>query len=75
MLQGFAYRIKSTNANSAKYGACEVCRGHCSEVFMQTEQRGYVDPDTGTMGYTYHGAAATLFGHKDCVMSRQRLAE
>jgi hypothetical protein len=34
------YRLETTCDNSAKYGLCEVCREHASEVFMQTEVVG-----------------------------------
>ena len=41
----YRYRIQSTGASSHKYGPCEVCGKHVSEVFSQIEQRWY-----GTQG-------------------------
>ena len=69
----YAYRLISTGASSDKYGACEVCRTHASEVFHQMETRGYPDPDTGAMGYTGHGCRQNTFGHRDCLISLQRV--
>lgn len=71
---GFAYRLKSTGHSSERYGNCETCGQHCSEVFMQTETRGYRYPDTALMSYTYHNTNGALFGHRECLIRRQRIA-
>lgn len=39
--QVFRYRMKSTGASSHKYGNCEVCGQHASEVFHQVEERQF----------------------------------
>ena len=31
--------LRSLGASSAKYGACEVCSGHCSEVWLLSDGR------------------------------------
>lgn len=65
----FRYRLKNTGSSSAKYGLCEVCRTHCAEMWMQTEQRKASDPD-GTF-WTYW-KTSSLFGHKKCLISARR---
>lgn len=44
----FRYRIKSTGASSHKYGNCEICGQHASEVFSQVEERLYFRPVKGS---------------------------
>jgi hypothetical protein len=66
------YRLETTGDNSAKYGLCEVCHQHVSEVFMQTESRWF-DGQHGC-GWTYHRCRVTVFGHKTCLERLQRTA-
>ena len=66
------YRLVSTGDNSAKYGLCEVCHQHASEVFMQTESRWFDGPHG--YGWTYHRCRVTTFGHETCLEQLQRNA-
>jgi len=61
----YTYRLISQKESSAKYGPCEICGEHVSEVFHQIESRKYED------GYTYAGCK-DYFGHKKCLESKQR---
>lgn len=62
---GLVHTIKSTKHGSDKFGACEVCGNHVSEMFMLTEKREY-KPDS----FTHHGCIANMFGHKHCLVDR-----
>ncbi len=62
----YRYILKGTGESSGRYGACEVCKDHCTEVFYQVEEQEY-QPDKWTR-YECHD----LFGHKECLESKQR---
>ncbi len=62
----YQYTLKSTGANSQKYGACEICGKYCSDVFMISESREYINPITGQVSFTHNGCRC-LFGHEDCL--------
>lgn len=49
--------LKSTNASSTKYGDCEICHKHCSEVWHAWFDNQIFDS----------------FGHKDCLEARASL--
>ena len=61
----YKYAINSTGGSSAKYGNCEVCGKHASEVFLQIEERKYSE------GYT-HFKCNSYFGHRECLESKRR---
>jgi hypothetical protein len=65
----YRYRIKSTGESSAKYGACEVCGKHVSEVFYQVEEKFFRFP--AGSGWTQHDCRS-YFGHRACLMDRRR---
>ena len=69
----YAYRLKSTGESSSKFGPCEVCNRHASEVFLQTEMLGFDNP-LNPIGpsYTYYQARHGAFGHKECLQGLQR---
>lgn len=50
-------RVKSTGSSSAKYGKCEICGQHASEVFCQR--------------YVYNHAIHHTFGHDECLKHGQ----
>lgn len=54
--------------SSAKYGPCEVCGEHASDVQHQIEKRKY------SGGWTHHDCT-DLFGHEACLQSKQHLQE
>ena len=68
----YHYRISSTHSNSDKYGVCEICKKHASEVFMQSEQRDYLNPITNEISQTYADCRPHTFGHEQCLLSIQR---
>jgi len=61
----YFYKLISQKASSTKYGLCEICGEHVSEVFHQIESRSYDD------GITYEGCK-DYFGHKNCLEGKQR---
>lgn len=63
----YAYRLKSTGFSSQRYGNCECCDKPASEVFIQAEMRA-----TESDSYTYHGCNSHTFGHRECLIQRQR---
>lgn len=70
----YNYRIKSLRHSSDRYGLCEVCKGHVSEVFYQTESRYYEAFLNGIViisGWTYH-ECHSYFGHEQCLLSKRR---
>jgi hypothetical protein len=67
----YRYHVKSTGDSSARYGPCEVCGKHASEVFHQWEERAY-DNDRGEhSGWSRHNCR-DLWGHKECLESQRR---
>ena len=70
---GYKYKIYSTGESSNKYGVCEVCKKHCSEVFSITEERKYKFEHNQEIyeGYTF-ADCQNYFGHKDCLLSKVR---
>lgn len=65
----YRYRLKSTGHNSEKYGNCEVCNKHCSEVFLQVEEKAYIIDNE--ICFTEHGCKS-LVGHKECLISARK---
>lgn len=83
-MPNYRYRLVSTKASSAKYGPCEVCNEHCSEVFSQTEERQYATPGSiddiledpevykgGQRGWTQNDCHS-YYGHHDCLIGKRR---
>jgi RNA polymerase-binding transcription factor DksA len=67
----YRYVLKSTNDSSMKYGVCEVCGQHVSEVFHQIEERHYTIDSLNYEGWTQHDCNS-YFGHEECLKSKQR---
>lgn len=76
----YRYFLKSTNESSAKFGECQVCHKHASEVYIQSEQRSFVADEidnqqagvpVGTILWTFAGCKTSL-GHKECLESIRR---
>ena len=61
----YRYRLTSTGDSSEKYGACEVCGKHASEVFQQAEERAFEG------GWTQY-QCRRLFGHEGCLIAQRR---
>lgn len=67
----YHYHISSTNNNSSKYGNCQICGKPVSEVFIQSEQKEYINLE-GEKGLTYYKCAPHFFGHEHCLKSVRR---
>ena len=70
----YRYRLISTGYSSDKYGNCEVCGKHVSEVFSQSEEQYYTIERNGKMiheGWTKCGCS-DYFGHKECLLGVRR---
>lgn len=67
-MKKYRYTLKSTGHSSAKFGLCEVCGKHVSEVFVQTEMQFYED-EFGS-GWTYY-ECEDYFGHERCLRSKR----
>ena len=66
----YRYNLRSLGASSVKYGPCEVCGGHVSDVFYQSEERQYTTPE-GEVSYTRY-QCKDLFGHEKCLINTQK---
>lgn len=70
----YRYNLLSTNESSQKYGNCEVCGKHATEVFLQSEERYYTIERDGNIiykGWTQN-KCKNLIGHKECLLNKQR---
>lgn len=79
MIGTYRYQLRSTRGSSEKYGPCEVCGKHASEVFSQTKERAFqldhrdspavlaMCPDM--IGWAHKG---DLFGHEECLTNSRR---
>ena len=69
----FRYEISSTNESSDKYGKCDVCGKHASEVFHQMEEQYYRIEHDGKVyeGWTKH-ECHDHFGHEQCLLAQRR---
>lgn len=65
----YRYKLTSTGYSSSRYGPCEVCGRHASEVFYQSEERAY--ERLGGIGWTFDGCRC-LFGHRECLLAKRR---
>lgn len=61
----YRYRLISTGESSQKYGKCEICGEHASEVFHQIEEKKY------PQGWT-HAECHDAFGHEKCLKNIRR---
>ncbi len=70
----YRYRISSTGDSSEKYGKCQCCNKHASEMFQQVEEKiGY----SHYLKRTCYGLTnnKNLFGHKECLEQTRKLEE
>ncbi len=65
----YRYSLISTEYSSHRYGPCEVCNKHVSEVFSQSEERQF--EYEGGIHWTYN-KCFDLFGHKECLIGKRR---
>lgn len=71
------FLTRSTGHSSQRYGACEVCGTHATEVFVQTEYERYETDgrDPPAVRANPWTITATRFGHAECLAERRRVAE
>ena len=62
------YRLKSLEDSSHKYGQCEVCGRHSSEIFLQSERRRTVFYADGKK-YDFTKKENYVAGHKECLLA------
>lgn len=70
----FRWFLKSTEHSSTKYGPCEVCNKHCSEVYHQWCEVAYWSQTRQKISFTYYRAPKGLFGHLECLMEARKTA-
>lgn len=62
-------RMRSTGHSSARFGPCEVCGGHASDVWIERALAVYED-ENGEQFESYRGAPGITFGHRGCFVRR-----
>lgn len=71
----YRYRIHRTRHSSERYGPCEVCKEHVTEVSLQVEERFFTIPASGThvgrSGWTQY-QCTSFFGHEPCLVGRRK---
>jgi hypothetical protein len=69
----YRYTISTTGESSNKYGVCDLCGKHATEVFHQREERHYEFEHDGEKfeGWTRHNCHS-YFGHADCLKGKRR---
>jgi len=75
----YAYRLRSTRHSSRKFGNCEVCDKHATEVFIQVELKAVpwlvsLDSQETDPARDSYRDCSTSFGHRDCLIAAQRAA-
>lgn len=61
--------IKHTGYGSERYGNCQCCGKHCSEVVYSIAEQAYIDPDTNQLSYTGYQMPSSKWGHLTCIES------
>lgn len=68
------YRLTRLKSSSDRYGPCEACKKHVSDVYYQVEER-YFRHASGRPpfqeGWT-HADCRSIFGHEGCLRARRR---
>jgi hypothetical protein len=67
----YTYRLSDTRYSSERYGVCEVCGEHASDVWYQVEGRLFHSRKHGGVQITHH-ECRNAFGHKTCLESIRR---
>ena len=68
----YHYTMISTKDSSAKYGPCEICKKHCSEVFHQIEEREIEAAEEPGKTVLTHAGCWSYFGHENCLIGKRR---
>jgi hypothetical protein len=71
VLGQYRYRLVCTQYSSSKFGVCEQCGTHASEIWYQMEERRYFPerfiPSLGEGEHWTGQDCHDLFGHKECL--------
>lgn len=65
------YRLNSTGYSSERYGVCEHCKQHASEVFHLTSYMLFERQGAGGLSGFGWAHGFNLFGHADCLKARR----
>lgn len=69
------YRLTSLGYSSERFGVCEVCKKHVSDVHYQVEEQYYHHVARadypGHSGWT-HSGCHSYFGHEECLRGKRR---
>lgn len=68
-MPNYRYRIRSTGYSSARFGPCEICGKHVSDVHSQVEEVEYTWD--GIKKWTRY-ECSNYFGHKECLEKQRR---
>lgn len=67
------YRLTRLKSSSDRYGPCEVCKKHVSDMYYQVEERYFMHTSGHPPfreGWT-HGDCRSIFGHELCLRARR----
>ena len=67
----YRYKMFRSGGNSDKYGPCEVCGEHVSDVFHQFEEKRYWSKIDKKYSWTCY-KCTSLFGHEQCLIGKRR---
>lgn len=68
----YRYRIRNTGYSSKRFGLCEVCGKHASEVFSQIEEVHCKGEGRDEKDFWSQWDCTNLWGHKQCLVSKRR---
>ncbi len=60
------YRLTDLEYSSRRFGLCEICGKHVSEVYLQSDFKEVV-----SNGKAHWRQISTTFGHVDCLLGRR----
>jgi len=66
------FTLHSTGHSSSRYGACELCKLHCAEVFIQATFEAFpgdVADGEDAVQWAHRGHQ---FGHEACLLAVQK---
>ena len=68
-LSQYRYSVRRLNATSARYGPCEICRQHVSDMCYQMEEKRF--SYGGQLHWTTY-ECNSRFGHEQCLAGTRR---
>lgn len=73
MADKYRYRLISTKCSSERLGKCVVCGKEVADVHLQVEEKEYFSKTKQRISFTQLNCSR-LFGHKECLISKQKVA-